>query len=129
MTGPLLDYALVVGGFAGATATLAWIARRLFGQGRPSSRRRSPSGRLPRRRLEEVAADLRRLARQTSQVAAGTPMARRRGLQAAYDDLLVEAASLLDIPTSLRAVPEGVARDSERLYLEAALAAAGLEVR
>jgi hypothetical protein len=75
-----------------------------------------------------VAADIRRLARQLSLVPAGAPMARRRALAAAYDDVLIEAAALLEIPHQMRTIPDGRARDVERLRLQAALEGAGLAV-
>ncbi|WP_324275947.1 hypothetical protein [Blastococcus brunescens] len=56
-------------------------------------------------------------------------MARRRALAAAYDDVLVEAAVLLEIPHELRTTPEGPPRDAERLRLLAALEGAGLTVQ
>ncbi|MCZ2804002.1 hypothetical protein O2W18_02680 [Modestobacter sp. VKM Ac-2983] len=81
----------------------------------------------PRRPLERVAADLRRLARELAMVPGGMPMERRRGLLAAYDDLLVEAAVLLEVPQQLTAVPPEV-RELERIRLLGALEAAGLVV-
>ncbi|MCZ2810586.1 hypothetical protein O2W15_03985 [Modestobacter sp. VKM Ac-2979] len=81
----------------------------------------------PHRPLERVAADLRRLARELAMVPGGMPMERRRGLLAAYDDLLVEAAVLLEVPQQLTEVPEE-AREFERIRLLGALEAAGLVV-
>lgn len=81
----------------------------------------------PRRPLERVAADLRRLARELAMVPGGMPMERRRGLLAAYDDLLVEAARLLDVPQQLTDVPPE-ARELERIRLLGSLEAAGLVV-
>ena len=60
-------------------------------------------------------------------VPGGMPMERRRGLLAAYDDLLVEAAALLEVPQQLTEVPEE-ARELERIRLLGALEAAGLVV-
>ena len=54
-----------------------------------------------RRPLQVVAADVRRLGRQIALVPAGAPMARRRALAAAYDDVLIEAAQLLEVPHEL----------------------------
>jgi hypothetical protein len=78
-----------------------------------------------RRPLELVAADLRRLARELSLVPSGTPVARRRGLLAAYDDVLREAAAALEVPERLAEVPPA-AREVERMRLLGALRAAGL---
>jgi hypothetical protein len=81
-----------------------------------------------RRPLQVVAADVRRLGRQLSLVPGGAPMARRRALIAAYEDVLVEAAVLLDIPNDLRTAPSGPVRDAARLRLLADLEEAGLAV-
>jgi hypothetical protein len=99
-----------------------WLARP-----RPSALRR-PHAAPPvpaRRPLELVAADLRRLARELALVPSGTPVARRRGLLAAYDDVLREAAAALEVPEHLADVPPA-ARDLERTRVIAALQAAGL---
>ncbi len=97
-----------------------WLAERA------AQRRARRSPPLDRRPLQAVAIDLRRLRRQLSLVPAGAPMARRRALQAAYDDVLVEAANLLDVPHALATARPGRAHDVERLRLLAALEAAGL---
>ena len=55
-------------------------------------------------------------------------MARRRALLAAYDDVLVEAAELLEVPHELPRRRAGRPRDVERLRLLAALEDAGLAV-
>ena len=81
----------------------------------------------PRRPLQLVAADLRRLTRELSMVPGGIPAARRRGLLLAYDDVLVEAAQLLQVCQRLTETPEP-ARELERLRLLAELEAAGLVV-
>jgi hypothetical protein len=81
----------------------------------------------PHRPLQLVAADLRRLARELSMVPGGMPMARRRGLLAAFDDVLVEAAELLEVPHQLTAEPPAT-RELERMRLLASLEAAGLVV-
>jgi hypothetical protein len=95
-----------------------------------AQRRRAARNPAPGRRpIQVVAADVRRLARSMSLVPAGSPMARRRALAAAYDDVLIEAAILLEVPHELRTTPEGPARDVERLRLLAALEGAGLAVR
>jgi hypothetical protein len=99
-----------------------WVRVRL--QRRRAARNPAPG----RRPLQVVAADVRRLARSVALVPAGAPMARRRALTAAYDDVLVEAALQLEVPHLLRTTPEGRARDLERLRLVAALEAAGLAV-
>jgi hypothetical protein len=126
MTGSLLLLGLpfaalcaVVVGFGPAER---WLAERTA---RRHTRHLPP---LDRRPLEAVAADVRRLRRQLALVPAGAPMARRRALQAACDDVMTEAARMLAVPHALDSVPPGRARDVERLRLLAALQAAGLAV-
>jgi hypothetical protein len=80
-----------------------------------------------RRPLELVAADVRRLAREVALVPTGTPVARRRGLLAAYDDVLCEAAAALEVPEQLSSAPPS-ARELERLRLVVALQEAGMVV-
>lgn len=108
---------------------------RLLGRrpGRRTSRARPGAGRrLPaaptRRPLQSVALDLRRLGRELALVSAGTPAAHRRGLQAAYDDVLIEAAATLEVPHRLPACDPGEERELERLRLLTALTDAGLVV-
>ncbi|WP_141242968.1 hypothetical protein [Geodermatophilus obscurus] len=127
----LLHFGAIVGGVVGSVALAGYVARLVFGSAQlPRLLRRGqeqpavPAGRP----LEQVAADLRRLGAQLARVPAGAPMARRRGLQAAYDDVLTEAARLLEVPHALERVPPGRPRDVERLRLQAALADAGLAV-
>jgi hypothetical protein len=128
MTASLVYVGSIIGGVVAAVAAIGWSARLVFGSARlPALRRRRTDPVPPQRRpIEVVAADLRRLARQLERVPAGAPMARRRGLQAAYDDVLVEAALQLAVPQTLTGQPGGRARDAERLRLQAALSAAGL---
>lgn len=134
----LLGIAVLTAALAGGFALLGLLFRAFTGQlrlpRRPTARRDPlagggslPPGALPRRPVERVAADLRRLAHQLAVVPSGTPVARRRGLLAAYDDVLIEAAELLQVPHQLTTVPEP-AREVERLRLLASLEAAGLVV-
>ena len=120
MGGSLLYAGGVVAGFVAAAVTLAWCARKVFGQP-GGSRRGGGVAAPPPRPLAEVLADLRRLAAEADRLPDGVPMARRRGLQAAYDDVLHEAAGRLGIPHD-----RDDAADGERLALEAHVAAAGL---
>lgn len=87
---------------------------------------RTPPAEPRRRALQAVAADLRRLRRELALVSTGASAAHRAGLQAAYDDLLVEAAEALDVPHRLRQTVPGEAREMERLRLGTALTDAGL---
>lgn len=80
------------------------------------------------RPIEALAADARRLRRECALVPAGAPMARRRGVLLAYDDVLVEAGRSLGVEHGLSALPLGPARDLERLRLEAGLEASGLRL-
>jgi hypothetical protein len=126
----LLHLGAIVAGVVGSVALAGWVARLVFGSARlpaPLRRRGEPVAPADRP-LELVAADLRRLGAQLARVPAGAPMARRRGLQAAYDDVLVEAARLLEVSHALDAVPPGRPRDVERLRLQTALWDAGLAV-
>jgi hypothetical protein len=124
---PLLQ---IGGTVAVVAAFIAWTGPVVRWVRRIVQRRRAARNPAPGRRpLQVVAADVRRLARSLALVPAGAPMARRRALTAAYDDVLIEAALQLEVPHQLRTTPEGPARDLERLRLVAALEAAGLAVQ
>jgi hypothetical protein len=97
------------------------------GRRTPGAQAAPPVPVRPRRPLQAVAADLRRLTRELAMVPGGMPMARRQGLLAAYDDVLVEAAELLEVPNRLTAEPPAT-RELERMRLLAMLEAAGLVV-
>jgi hypothetical protein len=135
MTSALLQLAGITAMLVGAFAALGLLFRVFSGQLMLDirARRRAREGDVPPpaapRPVEAVAADVRRLGRQLDTVPAGAPQVRRRGLQAAYDDVLAEAAALLDVPHDLGTVPPGFPRDVERLRLQTALADAGLVVR
>ena len=77
--------------------------------------------------LERLAADLRRLRPLARHPRPGVPMARHRGIVAAYDMVLVDTARALSVPTGLAELPVlGIDREAERLRLETALESAGL---
>jgi hypothetical protein len=97
------------------------------GRRTPGAQTPRPVAVRPRRPLQLVAADVRRLTRELAMVPGGMPMARRRGLLAALDDVLVEAAELLEVPNQLTAQPPAM-RELERMRLLAMLEAAGLVV-
>jgi hypothetical protein len=125
----LLYVGLLTGWLVGTFAVLELGLRLFTGQLRirRPRRRRPPEPVEPARRpIQDVAADLRRLSRQLALVPARTPQARRLGIEAAYDDVLVEAARQLEIPEALREARPGRPRDAERRRVEIALAAAGL---
>jgi hypothetical protein len=120
---PLLQIGGAVAALAGVVAGTAVAVRRVR---RRRGRVRNPG--FPRRPLQVVAADVRRLARELALVPAGAPADRRRAVAAAYDDLLVEAALLLEVPHALLSAPVGPARDLERMRLLGGLERAGLAV-
>jgi hypothetical protein len=122
---------LQIGGTVAVVAALiAWTGPVFRWIRRIGERRRSARTPTPvRRPLQLVAADVRRLGRSMALVPAGSPMARRRALAAAYDDVLIEAALLLEVPHELRTTPEGPARVAARLRLLTDLEHAGLAVR
>jgi hypothetical protein len=128
MTGSLvllgLPFAALCAVVVGFLPAERWLAGR-------SARRHARTAAMPlgRRPVQQVAADVRRLGRQLTAVPAGAPMVRRRALQAAYDDVLTEAAGMLGVPHALASEPPGRRREVERLRLLAALEAAGLAVR
>ena len=51
--------------------------------------------------LERIAADLRRLRVEARRHDPGMPVAKYRGIVAAYDDALLDACRALDVPTTL----------------------------
>jgi len=78
--------------------------------------------------IEQIAADLRRLSTALRDVPRGVSRARHNGLLLAYDDVLSAAALALEVPHSLAELPPGLNRDLERLRVEDAVRAAGLEL-
>lgn len=120
MARPLLQIAAAVAAAGVVAWTGATVRRKLWAAARPVSQRRP---------IQVVAADVRRLGRQVALVPAGAPMAQRRALMAAYEDVLMEAATLLEVPNDLRTTPAGPHRDAARRQLLADLEEAGLAVR
>jgi hypothetical protein len=112
------------------TGTLR-LPRRRPARRRPGARATLRPSRRPvepvRRPLQAVAADLRRLGRELALVSTGSAV-HRAGVQAAYDDVLVEAAATLQVPHRLTATSPGEERELERLRLLVALGDAGLVV-
>lgn len=78
--------------------------------------------------LEKVAASMRRVAGALRAPDVGLSQVRRRGLEMAYDDLLITACRQLELPESL-ARRTGWDRQIERLRVEASLERAGLRIR
>lgn len=125
LAGGFLLLGLLYSAFTGQLRADRAAARR--NRSRTADVARTPLPPGPHRPVERVAADLRRLAAELAVVPSGTPVARRRGLLAAYDDVLVEAAEILEVPHELTTVPHAV-REVERLRVLAALEDAGLVV-
>lgn len=87
----------------------------------------APDPEPARRPLEHIVADLRRLATALRDVPRGVSRARHNGILLAYDDVLGAAALALDVPHALADLPLGLDRDLERLRVEEAVRAAGLQ--
>ena len=78
--------------------------------------------------IETVAHNARRLRAELLALSPGTPMARRRGIVLAYEDVLALACQALDIPHALTGPGEGIDRDTERDRVEHELEEAGLRL-
>ena len=126
MATALVQLLALLAGFAALIVFAGPLTRRVADW---SAHRRTCRHPAPQARpLQAVAADPRRLGRQVALVPAGAPMIRRRALLAAYDDVLGEAAAMVEVGCELTALPEGRAREVERLRVICALRAAGLRV-
>lgn len=77
--------------------------------------------------LERLAADLRRL-REIIRADAHRSAAQQLGNRMAYDQVLMQACSMLEIEHDLRDETAGMERDIERLRVEAELERAGVTV-
>lgn len=126
----LLRLALAIGIMLGFFTVIAHASPIIDAIERAHGRwQRRGQGPVPASRpIEMLAADARRLRRECALVPTGAPMARRRGVLLAYDDVLVEAAHSLGVEHGLGSLPLGPARDLERLRLEAGLEASGLRL-
>lgn len=89
-------------------------------------RERAPEAEGPP--IERLAADLRRLHHAIADCPPGTPMVRRRATTQAYDALLVQACTAVEVTHRLDELPDGMERDVERLRVEDALCTAGITV-
>jgi len=89
-------------------------------------RRRAPHAVAPP--IERLTADLRRVHRTLAEYPPGTPNVRRRATREAYDALLIQACTAVDVPHRLTDLPDGMAREVERLRVEEALRDAGLTI-
>lgn len=79
--------------------------------------------------IEQVGADLRRLRSQLEHLPGGASFVRSTGLRRAYDEVLVIACEELGVPTRLGELPDGNARDLERMRVEYLLGECGLQLR
>ena len=77
--------------------------------------------------LERLAADLRRL-REVIRADAHRSAAQQLGNRLAYDQVLMQACSMLEIEHELTAETSGIERDIERFRVEAELERAGVTV-
>jgi hypothetical protein len=77
--------------------------------------------------LEKLVADLCRLSTALRDVPPEASRARKHGLLLAYDDVLDRAARALEVPGGLAELRLGMDRDLERMRVEAALRASGLQ--
>lgn len=105
---------------------LVRVPRVVDGIGAYLRRRRAPVPAGPP--IERIAADLRRVHRTLVGFPPGTPNVRRLATRAAYDTLLGQACAAVEVTHRLDELPEGVARDLERLRVEEELRRAGLAV-
>jgi hypothetical protein len=88
-----------------------------------------PPAPVPEHRpIERIAADLRRVRRTLAGFEPGTSAVKKIAARQAYDELLVQACSALEVGHRLDVLPEGVDRDIERMRLEECLRDLGLSV-
>ena len=76
--------------------------------------------------VERVARDVQRIRADLGTLDPQTPVARRRGMIAAYDDALGDACRALGIPDTLAGVRDGMDREVARLEVEQQLVEAEL---
>ncbi len=127
----VLDLALITGALAG-TLWCVFHAGRIAEAALAVARRLrmlppvppTPAG-MP---IERIASDLRRIRPEANRPTPGMPMARRRGIVAAYDGALVDACRALGLETDLERIVDQLERESERLRTEAALERAGVDL-
>jgi hypothetical protein len=103
-----------------ADLTMVWARRLGLREPLPQA-----SDRMP---IERIAADLRRIRPEARHLATGMPMARRRAIVAAYDEVLLDACRALEVPTELDRMTDALERESERLRTEAELERAGVDL-
>lgn len=102
--------------------------RELVVRARRWQRRRNPGPELTRARpFEQLARDLVRVRADLLSITPGTPMARRRGITMAYDELLAEACRALGTDDLLSGTPLD-RRQRARAQVERDLDRAGLRL-
>nr|WP_260192724.1 hypothetical protein [Actinophytocola gossypii] len=126
---PMANVLLVVAAVVAPTL-LFWVLlrvpRTVDAVGAFVRRRRAPRTAAPP--IERLTADLHRVHRTLAEYPPGTPNVRRRATRDAYDALLAQACAAVDVPHRLTELPDGMAREVERLRVEEALREAGLTV-
>ncbi|WP_439660172.1 hypothetical protein ACSHWB_00900 [Lentzea sp. HUAS TT2] len=80
------------------------------------------------RPIERIAADLRRVRRVRARFEPGESAIKKIGARQAYDALLIQACSALDVEHRLLVLPEGMDREIERLRVEERLRDLGLSL-
>lgn len=80
------------------------------------------------RPIQDIAGDVRRLARRYHRPQEGARFAKVEGCRRAYDAVLVEACAALDLTTLVGVLPPGTELDAERRRVEDMLGEAGLAV-
>jgi hypothetical protein len=131
MVGSLLDLALIT--FAAVAAVWCVFNAGLLGtvavrMGRAVHLVPAPQPAPLGMPIERIAADLRRIRPEALRPAVGMPMARRRGIVAAYDQALVEACQAVGVSTELGLLRDDLERECERLRAEHELARAGVDL-
>ncbi|MEU3272225.1 hypothetical protein ABZ639_15390 [Saccharomonospora sp. NPDC006951] len=122
MVGNILIYLGVV---AGPTVVFALILRLPRLMERIARRREPVAQGIP---VEKLAADLRRVHAALQQLAPGAPAVRRRATHQAYDALLVQACTAVEVTHRFDSAPQGIEREVERLRVEEKLREAGLVI-
>ena len=91
-------------------------------------RLRPPAPVSDHRPIERIAADLRRVRRTLACFEPGTSAVKKIAARQAYDALLVQACSALEVEHRLRLLPEGMDREIERFRVEECLRRLGLSL-
>lgn len=109
-------------------ALLPWLAAVEWSAASPWCRGRAPKAALPRRPIEQLARDLRRLRPKFHQPPAGTSRIKREAARYAYDRALGEAATAVGVEHLLVVLAPGDDLDAERRRVEDRLWLAGVRI-